>query len=388
MSTISKEQLQTLADFSDINCVSIYIPTHSYGKEVNEGQDTILLKNHYQRIRNHLKEKDIPENEANAYLSPIQELIDDHQFWHHQQQGLAVFLAKDFFQIYKLPYTVDEFSHLSTSFHLGQLVPMFGKGNFFYILGVSQKKIRLLEATEQEVRELDLQGLLPEGREDALSYYEFEKTLQSHSGTSPGGAGGAVFHGQGGEGNNDEAYLKEYFRQVDGILDKVMIRKDQPTVLAAVGFLHPIYKEANKSLNIYEKGIEGNPDELKPQELHQKAMNVLQDHLGQEKSRDQERYAALAGSGQASYDIKEIAPAAIDGRIDTLFFVNGTQKWGLVDLSDHSVELYDEPGENAQDLVSKSAVQTILHGGKAYAVDQESLPEKMGDATLAAIFRW
>ena len=41
-----------------------------------------------------------------------------------------------------------------------------------------------------------------------------------------------------------------------------------------------------------------------------------------------DRYAALAGSGKASYDIQEIAPAAINGRIDALFVVEGTHHWG------------------------------------------------------------
>ena len=151
MKTMTKEDLQTLANFSGINCVSIYIPTHKKGHQVNERQDAILLKNHYQQIRQQLKDKDISENEANQYLAPIKQLIEDSDFWRYQEHGLAVFLGSDYFKYLKLPYSVREFSMLSTSFHLDQIVPMLNKEHPFYILAISLNKVRLLEGSEREI---------------------------------------------------------------------------------------------------------------------------------------------------------------------------------------------------------------------------------------------
>lgn len=94
------------------------------------------------------------------------------------------------------------------------------------------------------------------------------------------------------------------------------------------------------------------------------------------------------GSAQASYEIEEIAPAALDGRIDALFIARGARHWGVIDRSTNEVELTDEPGENAHDLVSKAAVETVLHGGRAYLVNAEELPETVEEAVLAAIFRY
>ena len=384
MKSLTKEQLQELAHFSGINCVSIYVPTHQRGKEVNEGQDAIVLKNHYQQIRNHIEKKGFSESEANQYLQPIRQLIDDASFWRHQEQGLAIFLGNNFFKTFKLSYPVREFNWLSNSFDLGQLVPMTDQNRSFYILGVSLNKVRLLEADEQSVEEVDVAGQIPEGMSDALSYYEFEKTLQSHSGN---GSGGAVFHGQGGDDNKEDAYVEEYFRRVDESF-KGLLSTNCPVILAAVEEWHPLFKEANTNIKVYAQGITGNPDNTSPQDLHRQAKAILSDYFAKDRKKDMERYASLAGSNQASFDLQKVAPAALDGRIESVFVVEGAHRWGIIDRTDNHVDIQEQPGENAHDLISKVAIETILHGGRAYVVNKEDLPESIDDAEVAAVFRW
>ena len=388
MKSLAKEQLQELAHFVGINCVSIYLPTHRRGKEVNEGQDAIVLKNHFQQIRSQLGKKGFSENEANQYLQPIRELIDDASFWRHQDQGLAVFRGDDFFRAIKLPYSVREFSWLSNSFDLGQLIPMTTPNRSFYVLGVSLNKIRLFEGDEYSLEEVDLPGQIPDGMEDALSYYDFEKSLQSHSGSSQGGSGRAIYHGQGGDGDKEEAYIQEYFRRVDETLSGLINHRDCPVILAAVEEWHPVFRETNTDIKIYPKGIMGNPDNTTAQELHRRAKEVLKDYFSKDRLKDYERYTALAGSNQASFAIEEVAPAALDGRIESIFIVDGAHRWGIIDRTDNSVDVQDQPGENAHDLISKAAVETILRGGRAYVVDKEHLPEEIDDAEVAAVFRW
>ena len=388
MKSITKDQLQELASVSGINCVSIYLPTHQRGKEVNEGKDAIVLKNHYQKLRSHMEKKGFSEQEANAYLQPIRALIDDASFWRHQDQGLAVFLADNYFKTMKLPYAVNEFSWLSTSFDLGQLVPLTAKNRAFYILGISLNKVRLLEADEHGAEEMDLSAQLPEGMEDALSYYDFEKNLQYHSGGSQSGTGGTIFHGQGGNGDKEDAYIAEYFRRVDEALPRIIAHRDRPVVLAAVGEWHPVFRKANTAVEIYGQGITGNPDNLAPQELHRQAKEVLHDYFHQNQRKDHARYASLMGGTQTAFEIEKIAPAALNGRIEALFIARGAHRWGVIDRSNNEVETTEEPGENAHDLVSKAAVETVLHGGRAYLVDAEELPETVDGATMAAIFRY
>ncbi|MEK6480490.1 hypothetical protein WJR50_23305 [Catalinimonas sp. 4WD22] len=389
METVSKDKLQQLSDFQSTNCVSIYIPTHKKGKEVNELQDARLLKNHIQNIKNQLKnDKDVPENEAIKYLSPLSKLIDDTEFWHHQSHGLAVFLADDFFEYFRLPYTVNEFSLLSSSFHLEQLVPAYQQGEHYYVLAASLGKVRLFEASLHDIHEVNLPDTLPQGAENALSYYDFEKSLQQHSGSMLGGGKDPIYHGQGGEGGLNEAYVKEYFRHLEDSLDSVLKNKDIPVVLACVDYLHPIFKNASKSLKFTEQGLVGNYDEAKAGDVHQKSVEIFNPKQENIRKQLQEKYQELAGTGKTSYQIDDIAPAAVDGRIDTLFILKGTHKWGYINSEDNSVKLREENDANVQDLVSKAAVETVLNGGHTYFVEKENLPESVDNAEMAAVFRW
>ena len=302
MKSLTKEQLRELATISGINCVSIYLPTHIRGKEVNEGQDTIVLKNHYQKIRSQLEKKGMAESDANQYLLPIRELMDDASFWRHQDHGLAVFLGEDFFKVIKLPYSVQEFSWLSTSFDLGQLVPLTAQNRSFYILGISLNKVRLLEADEHSVEEIHLPDQIPNGMDDALSYYDFEKSLQHHSGASSGGSGESIYHGQGGDGDKEDVYIKEYFRRVDEALSKVVTHPDCPVVLAAVTEWHPVFREANASIKIYSQGIAGNPDTTPPHRITQQGQGAASRLFYQ---RQTKRYRTLPSISRKQPGIKQ-----------------------------------------------------------------------------------
>lgn len=408
MSVLTKEKLEQLATFQGTNCVSIYIPTHRRGKEVNERHDHILLKNHYQEAKNHIKDsKNIPENEVKSYLQPIHQLIEDTEFWRYQEHGLAVFLGNDFFEFFKLPYPVDEYSLVSNSFQLDQLIPLFSGDDLYYILAVSQNKVRLLEATRDSVKEIDTGDTLQQGIIEVYKYYDFEKGFKSQSSSQGGGypgpgtvpkggggpnpsgnRGGATFHGHGDSPSDNDHLIKEYFRNLNEGLSHFIRNDKTPVVLAAVDYLHPIFKDAAKSFNIYEKGIVGNYERSHPNELHEKSLEILMPYWDEQIQQLRDKYQEMAGTGKASYQIDDIAPAALDGRIDTLFVVKGTHKWGVINREDNSVTLHDEKRENDKDLVSKAAIDTILNGGQAYYVDREQLPEDVEDAELAAVFRW
>ncbi len=63
--------------------------------------------------------------EIEDFLGPAESLVGDEEFWRHQQQGLAVFLARGFNRIHKLPIAVPEESFLGDHFHIKPLLPLF-----------------------------------------------------------------------------------------------------------------------------------------------------------------------------------------------------------------------------------------------------------------------
>jgi hypothetical protein len=415
MEILSRQEFEKLANYHGENCVSIYIPTHRSGKEVTNGKDALLFKNQLQRVRHTLTEMGMHENDAREYLQPAYKLHEDSNFWHHQLEGLAVFIGQDHFSYHRIPLPLDEFSTVSKSFHLQQLVPLFNGDGLYYILAVSQEKVRLIEATRFLAHEIDTGDTLQQGIMEVLKYYDFDpKGIKNQSSTQgggylgPGGAlpggtkggggvnpsgnrGGAVFHGHGDNMQDGDNLILEYFRNIIEGLSHYIKSDNTPIVLAAVDYLHPLFKDAaakNSGYKIMEKGIVGNPDELHMKELHKKSWESVEGHFNKERRKSREAYHDLAGTGKTSYDLNEIVAASVNGRIESLFLTKGAHTWGTFHPDDQEVEVHDEFKYGDDDLVSKSAVHTILNNGKAYVVESGELPEKAVDTEMVAVMRY
>ena len=167
-----------------------------------------------------------------------------------------------------------------------------------------------------------------------------------------------------------------------------LLRDEQALlVLAGVDYLHPIYKEANTYPYLVDEGIEGNPEELSAEELHERAWAIVQPLFlaAQKEAAAQYRQLAGAGSEQASNDLKEVVPAAYHGRVETLFVAVGLQQWGTFDPETNTVQVHEEAEPGDEDLLDFAAVQALLNSGTVYAVEPEKVPD---ETPLAAVFRY
>lgn len=390
MRALTMEELQQLNEIKGENCISIYLPTHRGGKEVTANEDARLLKSLVQKIKFRLTDQGINDGEVQRYLGQVYDLIDNTSFWRDQQDGLAIFLAKDFFRYYRMPYRFDEFTLVSDSFYLKPLIPAFDDRDYYHILAVSLHKIRFFEANRFYINELKLEDIFPENVDEILSYYQFEQSLQmrsQHGGMSSGD--NVQYYGQGGSKRDNTPYIKEYFREIDKGIGRITTSTPIPMVIAAVEYLHPIYKEVNTHAEIMEKGIMGNHDMAEPKELHAKSLEIMEPYFHRQRESRRNKYQQLAGSGKTSRDINEIVTAAVNGRIEALFVAKGANMWGkLKDENGLKTELHETFQDNDNCLIDLSAVNTLLNGGETYLVDREYIPQDGAETPVAALFRY
>src|SRR6478736_6982531 len=92
MDRLTREDFERLAGIKSQNCISIFIPTHRKGMEVNEGLDWLQFKNQLTEVRDKLLEKNYQEKYVTELLAPAFNLLNDTSFWHLQDNGLAVFM--------------------------------------------------------------------------------------------------------------------------------------------------------------------------------------------------------------------------------------------------------------------------------------------------------
>lgn len=390
MRPINLSEIQHLNSIQKENLISIYLNTHRFGKEVNENVDASNLKSQLQKAKEILKNKNKHESEIEKQLSPAYKLIEDSGFWTHQLDGLAIFISDDFFEYHQLPYKVETTTFISDRFLLKPLLYSFSDNKIYYILTLSLDKIRLLEATEYGIHELDLEKILPEGVNEVLSYYQFEQSLQMRSQQIGTTGNDKIYHGQGGGKADNTPYIKEYFRKVNDELSRFFSSSNQSQmVLAGVEYLIPIYKEINSLANLADNFINGNHDHTKPGDLHEKANEIMKPYQLELQKKRVEKYNQLAGSGKTSYDLEEIVKAAVNGRVEALFLAKNATRWGkLQNENEPKVEIHQEYHDDDNDLLDLSAVNTILNSGETYFVDKEQIPEDTIDTDYAAVFRY
>ena len=388
MDILTRTELELLMRKEQQWCVSIYMPTHRTGVDVQ--QDPIRLKNLLGEAEKHLSDRGVGRRDVQKMLEPASVLLQDSDFWQHQSDGLAIFLSSNGIRRYRLPLNFEEFVTVMDHFHIKPLLPLFTGDGQFYILALSQNEIRLLLGTRHSVSQIDI-GQVGGSLAEAIPSGNHQMNLQLHSSGSTGGisgAGSAIFHGQGGGSDeNDKNELLRYFRLVSEGLTEFLHGDRVPLVLAGVEYLLPIYKEANTYPNLMDGVIKGNPDLLGADELHKSAWEIVEPHFQVAQEEAVAYYQQLAGqeSERAADILEKIVPAASDGRIETLFIATGVPLWGVFNPNTNEIEHHAQMESGDESLLDLAAVQTYLKGGTVYAVEPDKVP---GGTSAAAVLRY
>jgi len=362
-------------------CVSLFMPTHRAGREREQGP--IRLKNLLRQAEESLLAKGLRPRDVKEMLKPAQDLLDEPPFWQYQSDGLAVFCTPETFRTYRLPLPFEELVVISNHFHFKPLLPFFAGDGRFYILALSRNQVRLLEGTRDTVDEVDIKSVFP-ALAEALHYEAPERQLQFHTGTTSAKTGdrAAVYHGHD-PSDEDKAKILRWFRKIDDELSGVLT--DRPVVLAGVEYLFPLYKEVNSYPHLVGDGITGNPEKLRPEELHAQAWPLVQPIFIKAQEEAAVQYGKIVGTGLTTTSVEEAVSAAHLGRVGILFVATGVQVWGNFDPETLSAHIHETPEPGDVDLLNLAAVQSILHGGKVYAVSPEEVPDR---GSLAAVFRY
>jgi hypothetical protein len=387
MDVLEQNDLQQLLEISGKWCISLYMPAHRIGRE--QQQDPVRLGNLITQAKGKLLAYGIRRPEGLALMRPAENLLEGQSdFWQHQSDGLAIFLADGFFKVLRLPLIFEELVIVANNFHLKPLLPLLSKDNKFYILAISMDEIRLLLGTDDTVDQVDL-GDVPTSMQEALWMDDPEEFTGFHTRTSPTAQGErqAMFHGHGSKADEDKTNLLRFFQYVDAGLNSFLNEKDIPMVLAGVEYLHPIYREANTYPNLLEEGLEGNPEELSAKELRDSAWKIVQPIFEAAHVRDVERFKQFYGQQNdlASDDLQAVVKAAHFGQVETLFVARDVQRWGRYDPQENQVILDTNSEQENEDLLDYAAKQTLLNSGQVYAVPSEKIP---GRGDVAAILRY
>lgn len=358
--------------------VTIYMPTHRKGEEVQ--QDAIRLKNLVRKAQKSLIDKGLKEEDITLMLEDVRSLIKNTSFWQHQDYGLAIFLSADFFKYERLSIRFEEQLFVGDHFIITPLLPLMIQMGRFYVLALSQKDIRLYRASFENIEPVTLDKM-PNNIKEFLKYDDMERQLQLRS----SGGDAVVFHGHGGGIEDTKKNVERFVNEVENNITAYLNNEQSPLILAGVESITSMYRLRNKYKYLLGDSVKGNTDIMSDTKLHQKSRLIAEKYFMREIYVDLDKFDQLWGTDKCSTNINEIVKASKYGKIDTLLLASNSEEWGYFDEEKHEVHISKKRANGLYDLVNYSAVQTLINGGKTYAIKAEEMPQC---AMLAAIYRY
>ncbi|WP_298369384.1 hypothetical protein [uncultured Lutibacter sp.] len=375
---------ETLATNHSLHCVSIYLPMHKKGKEQNEHLAQETLKKCIKDANKSLQKHNLSNSEITTYLKPIEKLISNVELWRNPSEGLAIFLDKKGFNYYTLPIPFTAKTEVASSFYLTPLLPLYEEEEQYYLLELSQDYVKLYEASKFGLTNLHIKSLAPDTLEKAIGFDFKQKMLQFRSGQDAFSAGS--FHGHGEGKDDDKKEILAFLKIIDKAVNKAIKDKKAPLVIASTNNVFNSYQQINSYPNLYNINCKGDPEFKNKTKLHKASLKLIKPYFETSKKLQLSQFQELYHTPKVSYQLNEIIPAAISGKIETLFVDKSSDEFGLYNTENGKLLLGTKKEIKNSSLANLAAVQTFLNKGNVYVIDPTEMPVK--GRTLNAIFRY
>jgi hypothetical protein len=381
---LTKEVFADLANYTSDHCISIYLPTHRAGVEVNENADNLAFKNALQSVAATLKQRGIDQTGVQRILEPGYDLLRSDTFWRALNRGLAVFMADGFFKYVKMPDTPREEIMINNSFMMKPLVNAMTVTEYFYLLVISKKQAKFFKADAFGMSLMEIDEL-PNGVTDVVHFEEKEdqKLFRSESGQA---GKGAAFHGHGAGKPDEKEHLAIYLEEVDETLWKeVLSRETVPLLLAGVEYLLPIYRSVSEYNNIWPEVLTGSHEHEDINTLWEQARKIMEPYFRERTKKALAMYGNQSATALTSSIPADVIPASHYSRVWHLFVKKDQHIWGTFNEMENILNVHDEKQEGDECLIDKAVIKTILNGGDVHFLSPEDMP---ADSSIAALMRY
>lgn len=381
MQPLTRDHLDLLVQGYDTPRVSILFSLPGAGAA--ERQGPAILKNLLRDAGDQLRERGLGRRETDGLLQPGYALVNNTASWRTRDRALAIYLSQEASWSFAIPSDPGQLVVVGDRFHVTPLIDALAADGKFYVLALSQKRVRLYEGSRESIRSVTLNGL-PTSLEDALGHDWKDLSLQSHSIAGAGrGSPTSVFHAQGGKADDYKEEIHRFLQRLDSGLRPLVSDGRTPMVLAAVDSLMAAFRHVSHHPRLLSDGIKGNPDDVADRELHARAWEIVANERRSDIRSAAARCRDLLGTGRALADLTEIVPAAVDGRVDQLFVSQDDRRWGRFSESERQVEVHSRPEAMDEELLNLAAHQSLQHGGTVFLLPAEDIPG--GDASAAVL---
>ena len=379
---LSHASLAEMASFTGRPCLSLYQPTHRHHPD--NQQDPIRFRHLVKTLETSLRQQH-DTDAIKALIAPFEALAQDHDFWNHTQDGLAVLGAPGMVRVFLLQRPVGELAVVADSFHTKPLRQWLQSTGRYQVLALSLHKVQLYEGDRNALDAVALAGDVPQTMNAALGDERTEPhtTVASYGGL--GGGHNAMHHGQGGKKDEIDGDAERFFRAVDrAVLERHSRPSGLPLMLAALPEHHHRFREVSHNPFLMAGGVMVDPQGLTHDALRQRAWDVAAPQQEAQQAAWSDAYAAAAAKGLGREDLSQVAHAAAAGRVATLLIEAERQVAGRIDGSTGRIDPADIDSPCVEDALDDLGALVASMGGEVHVLPADRMPCRTG---VAASFR-
>lgn len=380
--TLTPASLAELLSFDSRPCLSLYQPTHR--RHPDNQQDPIRFRHLVKALETSLRQQHAAAP-VKALLEPFEALAQDHEFWNHTLDGLAVLCGENFFRVFLLQRAVAELAVVADSFHTKPLRQWLQTTGRYQVLALSLNKVQLFEGDRHSLDAVELQGGVPNTMAAALGHETTEPhtTVSSYGGLGDGHM--AMRHGHGAKKDVIDSDAERFFRAVDrAVLDHHSRPSGLPLMLAALPEHHHLFRQVSHNPFLMASGVMVDPQGLTHDELRQRAWEVAAPQHKAQQAAWGDAYAAAAAHGLGSEDLAQVAHAAVAGRVATLLLEAEREVAGRIDAVTGRIDHAELDNPRVDDVLDDLGTLVERMGGVVHVLPAERMPSRTG---VAASFR-
>jgi hypothetical protein len=390
MNTLKAElaEFQSVRDLKPIlaaqgPCLSMYVALSSASPAQSAKANALEWKETVRRVEPKLKQHGAQGRELLESVADWDAILPEGK---PKGNALAVLRSPGQFRVAWVDEPVQSRAVVGPNFYIRPLLPQVTRHAVFDILALSQNDVRMLRCTSRSSDEVGFPAGVKTSFDDWMNTAKPDHTSNNMEvgGPSTGSMKGVISTTSTTDREDKGQFLAHFFRQIDRGVNEVLRGRSEPVVLAGVDYELSLYRSVNTYPNLAQESVQGAPNGLKAGEMHARALDAMAKCYRKKVDEVLAEYNHKAGGG-ASNRLKDIVTAAHDGRVVTLLVSDSLESTGVFDPATHTVKARETGGSGDEDLINNAAVQTILHAGQVYVVQNGRMPN---GAPLAAVFRF
>lgn len=323
-------------------CISVYLPV------INAGEDTEQTRKRLNRLLNTVRET-LALHYPNAAMSMGRSLLAfaDKLPRFVPGRALAIFISQKVSGYIPLSETVNEMAVVSESFHVKPLLSLLQGQERYFVVSLTTKKAQVFEGNSHGMESREIIYRSPPKCDESRDFLRFCHEI--------------------------ERRLKARFRG-----------RQEPLLIVAPEHLRATYRRISRLRNhIDDSSLSINTEISAPAELHAITWPLAVQYLGRQRKRIEREFRIARHKRITLENLEDVARAAADGRIISLFIEKNVQLWGRFDQDAQPIFRREIRNREPVDcMLDDLAEQVIASGGDVYLLSPGEMPTRSPVAAI------